>query len=218
MRALNCFESRGEEEKEGNQTRMRPMHGRSRLCECVSMFCFHPLQCLFCFPPINDLIEFAVFGALSVLTSSVLVASTALRVLCCIFVMLSVQGEGSTKQTCMVCVSPFHQQPSCEPRSHISEDRSIDRHDTRSQTVAESGWFRLFGVQQMRHLVHCWGLRMGNCAFAVGLERAGSDECHVYAALLCDILNCQPFDLACFCFVVPFSDSRSFRPSNSCRT
>ena len=35
----------------------------------------------------------------------------------------------------------------------------------------------------MRHLVHCWGLHMGNGGFAVFLERAGSDSCHVRAAL-----------------------------------
>ena len=69
----------------------------------------------------------------------------------------------------------------------------------------------------MRRLVHCWALRMGNRAFAVLLEKAGSESCHVRAGLRANILNCQPFDLACFCFVVPFSDSRSFRPSLSCR-
>ena len=31
--------------------------------------------------------------------------------LCCIFVMLDLQDEGSSKQTCVVCVSPFHQNP-----------------------------------------------------------------------------------------------------------
>ena len=35
----------------------------------------------------------------------------------------------------------------------------------------------------MRHLVHCWAMHMGNCAFAAFLERAGSDSCHVRAAL-----------------------------------
>ena len=36
----------------------------------------------------------------------------------------------------------------------------------------------------MRHLVHCWALRMGNRAFAVVLlERAGSESCHVRGGL-----------------------------------
>ena len=35
----------------------------------------------------------------------------------------------------------------------------------------------------MRYAVHCWALRMGNRAFAVFLERAGSDSCPVSAAL-----------------------------------
>ena len=35
----------------------------------------------------------------------------------------------------------------------------------------------------MKHLVHCWALRMGNRAFAVCLERVGSDCCHVRVAL-----------------------------------
>ena len=35
----------------------------------------------------------------------------------------------------------------------------------------------------MRHRVYCWALRMGNRGFAVFLERAGSDACHVRAVL-----------------------------------
>ena len=35
----------------------------------------------------------------------------------------------------------------------------------------------------MRHVVHCWALRMGNRAFAVFLERAGSESSDVHAAL-----------------------------------
>ena len=59
----------------------------------------------------------------------------------------------------------------------------MDQEDRRSQTVAENRCFRLFGVQQMTHLVHCWAVRMGNRAFAAVLERAGSDCWHVCAAL-----------------------------------
>ena len=57
------------------------------------------------------------FLALSLLTSSVRLSPTALRCLCCIFVMLDLQDHGSSKQTCMVCVSPFHQNPDvkCDP-------------------------------------------------------------------------------------------------------
>ena len=74
-------------------------------------------------------------------------------------------------------------EPNREPRPHISEAcQSISRIGT-SQTRAENGWFRLFGVQQMRRLVHCWPLRMGNRAFAVFLERAGSDFCLVRVSL-----------------------------------
>ena len=44
MGALGCSGLRSEQE--GNNTRMRPTHGRSRLWGCVSMFCFDALQCL----------------------------------------------------------------------------------------------------------------------------------------------------------------------------
>ena len=105
--------------------------------------------------------------------------------LCCMFAMLELQDEESSKQTCcMVCVSPFSPEPSCEPPPHIFETyQSIARQYRTNQTVAENGCFWLFGVQQTRHVVHCWALRIGNRAFAVFLERAGSDSCHVRAAL-----------------------------------
>ena len=82
--------------------------------DCAGVFrCFVFILCnaLFLFSTNQRLDEFAVVWALSVLAWSVLLSSTALRFLCCIFVMLDLQDEGSSKQTCMVCVSPFHQNP-----------------------------------------------------------------------------------------------------------
>ena len=216
MGALGCSECN---KQEANNTRMRPTHGRSRLCGCVSMFCFHPLQCLFLFSTNQRLDEFAVVGFERLdLVSSPLVRRLCVFV-CCIFVMLDLQDEGSSKQTCMVCVSPFHQNPvvNRDP-TFLRAYQSIGQ-DRRSQTVAENRCFRLFGVQQMRHLVHCWALRMGNRVFAVVFGKGWLGlSCACACCSACGILNCQPFDLACFCCVVPCSDSRSFRPSHSCRT
>ena len=81
--------------------------------DCVGVFprvVFILRNACFGYPPINDSIR-SRFLALIVLTSSVLVSSTALRVLCCSFVMLDLQDEGSSKQTCMACVSRFPQNP-----------------------------------------------------------------------------------------------------------
>ena len=54
--------------------------------------------------------EFAVVGfeRLDLVSSALF---DAFAVLCCIFVMLDLQDEGSSKEACMVCVSPFHQNP-----------------------------------------------------------------------------------------------------------
>ena len=112
--------------KEPNNTGIRPTHGRSRQCGCVSMFCFHDLQWLFLFSSNQRLDEFAFFF-LSALTSSVLLSSTALRFVRCIFVMLDLHDEGSSKQTCMVCVLSFLQNTIVNRHPHISETYPLVR-------------------------------------------------------------------------------------------
>ena len=64
----------------------------------------------------------------------------------------------------------------------------------------------------MRHLVHCWALRMGNRAFAVffGKGWLGLLSCACCSA--CDILNCQPFDLAFSALSFRFSTPVPFGP------
>ena len=60
MGALGCSESNKQGRKQYTD---EATHGRSRLCGCVSMFCFHALQCLFLFSTNQRLDEFAVlFG------------------------------------------------------------------------------------------------------------------------------------------------------------
>ena len=84
-------------------------------CDCAGVFprfVFLFRNACFWFSTYHRLDKLAVWWALSVLTSSVLLASTALRVLCCSFVMLDLQDEGSSKQTCCVgWVSPFYEYP-----------------------------------------------------------------------------------------------------------
>ena len=72
----------------------------------------------------------------------------------------------------MACVSPFQQKLNCEPRPQIFKTYKSIQRMADSQTGAENGGLQLFGVQQMRHLVYCWALPMGNRGFAVFLERA----------------------------------------------
>ena len=125
-----------------NNTRMRPTHERSRLCGCVSIICFHLLQCLFLFSTNQRLDEFVAL-ALSVLTSSVLLFSTALRVLYCIFVMLGLQDEGSSKENLYgLCFPPFHQHSIVTRDPHIFETyQSVGRIEAARQQ-AENRCFR----------------------------------------------------------------------------
>ena len=119
MGALGC--SQCNNKQEANNTRMRPTHGRSRLCGCVSMFCFHPLQYLFLFSTNQRLDWFAVFLALSVLTSSVLLSFDGFA-----FFVLHFRNAGPSRRRVeqanlyglCFAISP---EPSCEPRPHISE-------------------------------------------------------------------------------------------------
>ena len=125
MGALGCSECN---KQDGNNTRMRPTHGRSRLWGCVSMFCFHPLQCLFLFSTNQRLDEFAVLG----FERLDFVSSSFLRRLCAFFV-LHFRNAGPSRRRVeqanlyglCFAISP---EPSCEPRPHISETyQSIGR-------------------------------------------------------------------------------------------
>ena len=101
-------------------------------------------------------------------------------------------------------------EPNPDSRPHSSAIyQSVGRIEEARQLL-KNGCVWMFGVQQVRHLVHCWALRMGNRAFAVflGTGWLGLLSCACCSA--CDVLNCEPLGLACFCFVVPFSASRPF--------
>ena len=82
--------------------------------DCAGVFpCFVFIlwNACFCFPPINDSMSsrFCLGFERLDLVSSAFFDGFACFVLH--FVMLDLQDEGSSKQTCMVCVSPFHQNP-----------------------------------------------------------------------------------------------------------
>ena len=185
-------------------------------CDCAGVFrsfLFTFCNACFCFPPINDPMSSRCWGTISVLASSVFLCSTTLRFLCCIFAMLDRQDEGSSKQTCMVCVSAFHQNPVANPDPTFM--KPISR--SASHTIAENGCLRFVEVEQMRHLIHCGALRVRNRALPVlfGNGWLGLLSCACCSA--CEILNCELLDLASVLSVVPFSDSRSIRPSYPCR-
>ena len=119
MGALGCAERN---KQDGNNTRMRPTHEKSRLCGCVSMmFCFHALQCL-CLFSTNQRVCSRFFGF----------GFERLDFVTCPFVdrcacfVLHCRNVGSSRRRveqatlCGLCfaISP---QPSCEQRPHISE-------------------------------------------------------------------------------------------------
>ena len=144
--------------------------------------CFHPLQCLFLFSTIQRLDEFAVLG----FERLDFVSFPCIDGFACFVLHFRNAGpsrrrvEQANLYGLCFAISP---QSSCEPRPHISETYQWMSGNT-TQIVAENGWFRLFGVQQMGHLVHCWAVRMGIRVFAVLISgRAGSDTCHVRPAL-----------------------------------
>ena len=115
--------------QEANSTRMRPTHGRSRLCGV----CFHVLFSSFAMPVFvfhqsTTRLVRGWFLALSVLTSSVLLPSTALR-----FFVLHFHNAGPSRRRVeqanlyglCFAISP---EPNCEPRPRISETyQSIGR-------------------------------------------------------------------------------------------
>ena len=146
------------------------------------MYCFHALPYLFSFSTNQRIDHFAVWG-LSVLTSSLILLFDDFA---CFLLHFRNAGfsrrraEEANMYGLCYAISPDQ---TCYPRPHISEHLSIDWHDRKSLTVAENDWFRLFGVQQTLHFVHCSALHMGNRAFAVCSEKAGSDCCHLCAAL-----------------------------------
>ena len=73
-------------------------------------FVFMPCNACFCFPPINDSMSSRFFG-FERYDFVGCPSFDGLAFLCCIFVMLDLQDEGSSNQTCVVCESPFHQSP-----------------------------------------------------------------------------------------------------------
>ena len=169
-----------------NNTRMRPTHGRSRLCGCVCMMlCFHPLQCLFLCSTNQRLDEFVDFGGLSVMTSSVCSVRRRLSgVLCCIFVMLGLSRRRVEQATLYDLWFAISLEPTCEAATPHLWNLSVDRQGRKSQPVAENSCLRLFGVPQMRDIL----FTSGRCTWEIVrsrffLERAGSDSCHVRAVL-----------------------------------
>ena len=117
MGVLGCSECN---KQEANNTRMRPTHGRSRRCRCVSMFCFHPLQYLLLFPTNQRLHEFAVVG----FERRDLVSSPSFDDGFAFFVLhlrntrhSSQRVEQANLYGLCFAISP---DPSCEPRPHIS--------------------------------------------------------------------------------------------------
>ena len=126
MGALGCSECH---KREGNNTRMRPTHERSRLCGCVCMFCFHSLcNACFGFSPINDSISWRFVG----FERLDLVSSPCFDGFACF--VLHVRNAGPSRRRveqanllCGLCfaISP---EPNCEPQPHISETyQSIGR-------------------------------------------------------------------------------------------
>ena len=116
MGALGCSECN---EQGRNITRMRPTHGRSRLCGCVPTVCFHLLLCLCLFTTNQRLDEFVVFGFERLgLVSSDIVDGFGF------FVLRSRHAghsRGRVEQGNMhgLCLA-ISQGPSCEPPPHIS--------------------------------------------------------------------------------------------------
>ena len=74
-------------------------------------FVFILCNACFCSPPINRSMSSRLFG----FERLDFVSALFLEIFCvfcvCIIVMLGLQDEGSSKETCMVCVLPFHQNP-----------------------------------------------------------------------------------------------------------
>ena len=132
MGALGCAECNKQAE---NNTRMRPTHGRSRLWGCVSMFCFHPLQCRFLFSTNQRLDEFAVV----VFERLDLPQLSFLRRRHCACFVLHFRNAGAFKTKGRATSKPvrfvfryIQQNLRCQPRPRISESLSINRQNRRS--------------------------------------------------------------------------------------
>ena len=174
--------------------------------DCGGAFpCFVFILCNagFCFPPINDSMSSRLLGfeRLDLPQLSFLDDGIA-----CFVLHFRNAGAFKTKgreqaNLCGLCfaISNRIYVVNREP-AFLRAYQSIGQ-DRRSQTVAENRCLRLFGVQQMSTSCPLLSAAHGESWVRGGIWKGlARGACDVRAAPACDILKCQPFDLASFPF------------------
>ena len=142
-------------------------------CSAMVVFVFH-----------QSTIRFVRDSVSSVLASSILFSSTALRVFLLHFCNAGPSRrrveQASLLYGLCFAISP---EPNYQPPPHISEIYLSIGSIEQARRSLRTPPFGCLESSKRGHVVHCWALHMGNCAFAVFLERAGLYSCPVSAAL-----------------------------------